>query len=311
MTIPMPTPVRAAVACALLGPALVVLPTIAAAQSAPRPVPDPGAAPVSRPPPAPPSEEEIRRVEQRGREIAFSLDAVGRARVEFDRYGEPTAAPDHLLLLRGRDVWRVVFVKEAAVDKGRPRTWVVAEISFVNDPTNAGPLRIMSPPRPAADTTVTHLRAMEIARSTAVGRGLRPPLDAAIFRERNGTFSAYLKSRPQEAEGVLFGADLLIRVAATGRRLISGAPLHAGVPVTLDPGDRPPGGPTVHSHLEADLPTATDVATVMRHARVAPHLVLTPHFIFRIDAAGRVSYLGPNPDPPAPPAVPRAAGGKP
>ena len=52
--------------------------------------------------------------------------------------------------------------------------------------------------------------------------------------------------------------------------------------------------PTAHSHLDNDLPTATDVAMVMIWPTLAPHLVLTPHHIFRIDADGTIGYLDPN-----------------
>jgi len=71
---------------------------------------------------------------------------------------------------------------------------------------------------------------------------------------------------------------------------------------------RAAGQPSLHSHASGDLPTVGDVALVRMHPSLAPHLVLTPHSIFRIDAEGSITWLGPNPVPGSAPSVPAGSG---
>jgi hypothetical protein len=83
-------------------------------------------------------------------------------------------------------------------------------------------------------------------------------------------------------------------VAASGRQVTGVEPLHAGDPVDIPAAGRGPGRPTLHEHATGDLPAPTDVARVVLRPDIAPHLVLTPLFMFRLDARGGVTYLGPN-----------------
>ena len=85
-----------------------------------------------------------------------------------------------------------------------------------------------------------------------------------------------------------------VRVTANGRQVIGSEPYHAGA-TALPLAPRPPGQPTLHMHGEEDLPSPTDVAMVLLHPELAPHLVMTPHYLFRIDAQGKLTFLGPSP----------------
>ena len=84
-----------------------------------------------------------------------------------------------------------------------------------------------------------------------------------------------------------------MKVRRSPRRVAGLEPLHAEATSVALPGGAS-SGPTVHTHLEEDLPTVTDVALVLRNPNLAPHLILTPRHIFRIDAEGVISYLGSN-----------------
>ena len=250
----------------------------------------------------PPPEETIREIEARGRQIATYLlaAAAGTERLR----GQSAAIPASTVVLQGRDGgWEVLFLSEPdPVGKG---TAVIAQVGF--DPTSgqAAEVRLMAPPRPAPAATVSYARAIETARAAAAGRpGAPAPHEAAVFRERDGTFSVYLKSTGGEPGVPRFGADLLARVAASGRQILSVEALHSGESLP-PPASRAPGQASLHTHGLGDLPTPTDVAVVMRHPELAPHLVLTPRSMFRIDARGGITYLGPNPAPP-----PTAGGGR-
>jgi hypothetical protein len=86
----------------------------------------------------------------------------------------------------------------------------------------------------------------------------------------------------------------MARVAASGRQLRSIEGLHAGDPIAVPIPARATGQATLHTHTTGDLPTPTDVALVRIHPALAPHLVMTPRHIFRIDRDGKVTWLGPN-----------------
>jgi hypothetical protein len=248
-----------------------------------------GAAPAGAP-----HEETLLDLAERGRTIAVCLQAVERARARLREHPGEVAAPDRILALPGRDGWRVILLQEGAGPSPKgPR--VLAEIGYSPDAAEAGALRVMAPPRPAAAATTAHLRALQTATAAAARLpGMTPPLDEAVVREKNGSFSVYLLSRPASPGEVRFGGDVLVRVAASGRQVAAVETLHPGEPLDSPAAGRGPGQPTLHEHATGDLPSPTDVARVVLRPDVAPHLVLTRRFMFRIDARGGVVYLGPN-----------------
>jgi hypothetical protein len=244
-----------------------------------------------------PSDETLRGIEERGRAIASAFAAVAKGRDLLARQGEGVTPPDKVVAIEDHGVWRVSFLRDASDQTvpGMPRqgTLIVAETEYSPISEDVGSLRAMVPPRPAPATTISYARALGVAEQAAADRKEVPPFDAAVIREKNGTFSVYLQARPQAASVVSFGRDLVVLVAASGRQLVSIEPLHASsTDVPLE--GRPEGKPTLHVHPSVDLPTPTDVAQVCGHASIAPHLVMTPHFIFRIGDRGALSYLGPN-----------------
>jgi hypothetical protein len=286
-------PKRMRPGAAALAGALLLQAARAAAPAGAAAAPPPGA-----PAASPPAEETLRQIEERGRQIATYLQALaaGTERLR-GQGGDP---PGRSVVLQARDGgWEVLFLAESPSAKGPV---VIAQVGF--DPTSgqAADLRLMAPPRPAPGATVSHARAIETAEAAMAQRSDVPaPREAAVFREKDGTFSVYLMSAAGDPGVPRFGADLLARVAASGRQILSVEPLHAEETV-LPPAARAPGQATLHAHGRGDLPAPTDVATVLRHPDLAPHLVLTPRSMFRIDARGGITYLGPNP-------APRPAGG--
>ncbi len=288
-----PGPLRVAVATALLGLAA------GAAQ---------GGAALAQDRPA---DTDLQAVEQRGREIALYLKASSKAAERLKREGSGIAPPDQTVVIKGRDGWRVVFLKSPGPATGQKGPLVLAETGF--DPTSGevGNLSPVVPPKAAPGSTLAYIRALETARTAASGRQeAKPPLDEAVVKETDGTFLVYLKSSIESDWLVRAGDDLVVRVSSNGRQVVSIDPLHSE-PTALHLGERPPGQPTLHTHKKGDLPAPTDVAIVLLHPGLAPHLVLTPRYMFRIDAEGHVTYLGPNPAPPAPVATSGGAGGAP
>ena len=254
-----------------------------------------------------PADETLRAIAERGRLIAGYVQAVSKARDLLAKQGVGIAPPDSLVATLDHDLWTIAFLRDPPRDEspGMPRrgTLLLGAADYSESTGEAGTLRSMVPPQTAPATLVSYGRALKVAETAAADRATGTPKehDASIVRERDGSFTIYLIPRPEDPSKVPFGTDLVVRVAANGRQLQTLDPLHTeGTEVPL--AGRAAGRPTLHIHKSGDLPTPTDVALVLLHTGLAPHLVLTPHFIFRIDAEGTITYLGPNQTTPAPPA---------
>ena len=197
---------------------------------------------------------------------------------------------------------------------------IVGETTFSPDSGQVGTLGLIVPPRSAPATIQAYSHALDEAESATLGR---PEAGAsfvdAVIREKDSTFAVYVISqKPDEAapapgtpRSVVIGRDFIVRVAANGRQVLSVDRLHDSV-ASLSLLPRAPGAPMLHEHDKGDLPAPTDVALVMRQPVLAPLLVLTGRFMFRVDREGGVTWLGPNPTPlvkPAPSPPPPGRGG--
>lgn len=246
-----------------------------------------------------PPENALRAIEERGRQISLYLAASVKAQEALRQSPQEVPTPDEAVALEDRQGWRVVFLKDI-IDRGVKRGMrVLGEVDYDPSSGEAGILRLMVPPRTAPPSTVAFARALqEAVKSASAQGGIPAPYEEAVVREKDGAFSVYLRSAPAEGGMAQFGADLLVRIASSGRQTLSIEPLH-GEAAAISSAPRRAGEPTLHVHPSGDLPVPTDVAQVLRVPALAPHLVLTPRFMFRIDAEGRITYLGPR-QPPAP-----------
>ncbi len=261
-------------------------------------------APAATAAPSAPPEQSLRAVEERGRLLADYFEALAQSEARL-RGESDIAPPDAAVVIKSSDGLRVIFLKDVVQSGGRKGTMEIAESAY--DPTSRKAIGLSSfaPPTPAPASVISFMRALQQAKDGAAGRKeAKPPFDHAVIREKDGSFSVYLRAR--DADGP--GGDLLALIAATGRQLVDVQALHLAV-THLPPGEHKPGQATLHSHTdtESELPSPTDVALIIRRPDLAPHLVLTPRWMFRIDAEGGLTYLGPNPVP-RPPA-PSAPGG--
>jgi hypothetical protein len=257
-----------------------------------------------------PPEEALASLQERGRLIALYLQAVDRAAELLKAQRSNAPRSDRTVVVPEREGWRVVYLEESAGGAspggpGRKGPTLVAETTFSPDSGIVGTLGLSVPPRAAPATIQAYARSLSEAEAATLSRpdGGKPCLDA-VLREPDGTFTVYVISqRPEEecppaaesAGSVLFGRDFMVRVAATGRQVLSVERLHDSLS-TLSLQPRAPGVPLLHPHDKGDLPAPTDVAMVLRHRVIAPLLVLTKRFMFRIDREGAVTWLGANPD---------------
>jgi len=251
--------------------------------------------------PARPSDQELRAITEGGRRIASYHEAIVTSRKRFE---ESTDFGDQVrpVVVDRNGVWHVVFISRE-VQAGDVKVWrLVADAVFRPRAGEVERLDVVDPPKPPPTDAQAAMRAIETARAGAQAQldAVPPPFAEAVFRDKGGTFTVYLQSRTGTRAVSRIGSDLKAKISADGNQVLEIAPLHGrGESVDVPPGDG--RTPTLHSHARGDLPTETDVALVIESPHIAPHLVLTPAWILRIEADGMVTWLGRNEVPPVAP----------
>ena len=248
-----------------------------------------------------PTEADLRAITDAGKRIAAYHEAIAGSRAALSQrqpdQGERAVVADR------NGVMHVFFLRREVVGQ-ETRGWVpVADATWQPRAGEVSSLVLMDASKAPPADVVQHLRALEAARSGVGARpgGPAPPFDEAVFKEKGSIgYTVYLQTRPERADAARFGSDVRVRVSGDGMQVAEIVPLHDATTTVAVPA-RPGASPTLHSHAQGDLPTETDVAVVLNHPALAPHLVLTPRHMFRIESDGRILWLGPNAVPPAAP----------
>lgn len=248
-----------------------------------------------------PSEEALHQVETRGRRIASYHEAVARTRAKHERQVPDLDESVRWVTVERGGSMKVIVLRPVS-SATEPKAWqMLAEVGFNSKAGEVTTFERHMPPRQAPADALALQRAIDAA-AAVIGLYVpdsRAPFEVSAFKETDKTISVYLQATPEN--GILrFGSDLLSQVSGDGVKVTKSTPLHVGTPAMPVPTSAA-GEPTLHSHVEGDLPTETDVAMVIEHPKLAPHLVLTPRYMFRIDQSGAITYLGPNQVPPAAP----------
>ena len=246
-----------------------------------------------------PDEEALRAISLQGRRIASYHEAVARAQARY-REQNGDSGPVQVVIVDRGGVTKAVFVRrQMDAQKLKSAYVMVAEAGFNPRAGEVTTYQEFNPPKTPPTDAIQELSALESAYAAASAQ-VKPGADfeEAVFREPDKTLTVYLKTTPKASQAS-FGGDARAQVASTGLQVTQFQALHDTATTTLDIPAQKTQGPTLHEHVAGDLPTETDVATVIEHARLAPHLVLTPRFMFRIDDTGAITYIGPNQVPPA------------
>jgi hypothetical protein len=249
-----------------------------------------------------PSEEALRAIETLGRRIASYHEALARARERLPREGADLRQGIRLVVVERGGAWKVIVMRRGEGDAAAQGWKMLAEIGFNAKAGEVTTFQRFAPPKQAPSDALAALQAIDVVTGTiALHLPLaRAPFAEAVFREPDKSHMVYLQPATEVAAEARFGADIRSQVSSDGTKVLKSSPLH-GTAAWVAVSPSPRGEPTLHSHVEGDLPTETDVALVIENPKLAPHLVLTPRHMFRIDAAGAITYLGPNQVPPAPP----------
>jgi len=243
-----------------------------------------------------PAEETLKAIEQAGRQIALYHEAIARAVDQLGKEAGDGLPMDLPVVVDRRDGWHVIFLKKPSAPVTSRTMLMVADVLFSPARGEVTRVRAQPSPRPAPADAQSYYQALEIAEAAAaVRKEATPPFDRVILRDsdRGGSLLVYLQTRPEDARAARFGSDLRVTMSSDGKQVRGIEAPHAA-PTVIPLPAAGAGQPTLHVHAEGDLPTESDVALILRHPALAPHLVLTPKFIFRIEKDGRIAYLGRN-----------------
>src|SRR5688572_28083973 len=118
-----------------------------------------------------PSEESLRLLQERGRTIALYLDAVDRGAKRFSLPSGQSKGPDRTVAIVDRDGWRVLFLKDLALDTApsgpKKGLLLMGDTSVSPDAREVGDLRLMLPPHADTASAQSYARALGQAETAA------------------------------------------------------------------------------------------------------------------------------------------------
>ncbi len=247
-----------------------------------------------------PSEESLRAIEASGRRLASYREAVERCVAKMRE--QPGGAPEsdiQIVVPKRAGGSHITFTRKAAPGQTNLGLLMVAEADFDDASGVVDHALGLPEPKPLPAVLLPYVKALQLVAGVVASRpDAKPPLVTSIFKEKDRGLTVYLQS--QAGEGIVrFGGDFRVKASPDGQMVVGIEPLHANV---TDVAARAVASsqPTLHMHESGDIPTDTDVALVLSHPTLAPHLVLTPSSMYRIDASGSITWLGPNQAPPGP-----------
>ncbi|HYV86458.1 MAG TPA: hypothetical protein VFB49_11145 [Patescibacteria group bacterium] len=250
-----------------------------------------------------PSDEMLRAVESDGHRIASYHEAIAKARDRAREKNGDLLDGTRMVVVNRSGTWHVVFLRQTVIAGVQKGLMAVADAVFQPRAGDLSAFQAFDPPRVSPSDAQAAMRAGEGSRTRAQqGMPGGTTFDEAVLRDGPGPWTVYLQRHPTAPGSFLIGGDFTATVGPDGTQVTDFKPIHdksVDVSVALSKS----GSPTLHMHPTGDLPTATDVAMVVEHPTLAPHLVLTPRWMFRIEEGGTITFLGPNSVPPV------AAGG--
>jgi hypothetical protein len=259
----------------------------------------PGAAPPGAAPAGDrPADEMLRAAESDGHRIASYHEAIAKALVRAGEKNRDLLEDTRTIVVNRGGIWHVVFLRQVITASVTRGLMAVADAVFQPRAGDLSAFQAFDPPRVSPTDAQAALRAGDNSISKAQqGMPGGTSFDEVILRDGQGPWTVYLQRRSSVVGMALIGGDFLATVSPDGTQVTGIKPIHDksvddSVPLAKS------GSPTLHTHPVGDLPTATDVALVLEHPALAPHLVLTPRWMFRIEEGGRITYLGPNSVPP-------------
>lgn len=133
----------------------------------------------------------------------------------------------------------------------------------------------------------------DLADAAALAKAFPSPLQRAwnysVFREADGTITAYLLPANSDPTIIPIGSDFRLSISSDGKKILNSVALHQSF-LQLPLQKQGAGG--FHTHtLQEDLPPETDLAVLKLYPGGTPHYFVTRKGLFSFDGTGLI-FLG-------------------
>lgn len=231
-----------------------------------------------------PSFEELGMIELRGRQIA-EYERVALKAAELLPPGRPDLERlENYVAIKEPGIWRVYFGK-VSDDGGK---FNAAYIYFC--PADSfDQMQLQGADQEISGEILELARAVRLAVHSIAGPMQFPRYNTDVFREQDGTITAYLLPGNEKPGIAVLGGDFKFLISKDGTRVIKKSKLHKEameIPLTGN-------SEAFNKHLsDSSLPAETDVAFVLLYPILASHYVVGPKWMSRIDSDGKIYILG-------------------
>ena len=234
---------------------------------------------------AQPSNTEIARIEQRGKEIA-EYERTAIQSTDLTLAANPDLSKLELYVAqKEQSTWWAYYGKLSENDE---------EFQIAYNYACTDKSCILQTARSVTKELIVLAKAIKLSLNALRTETTHPKWNSNVFREADGTLSVYLMPGNTDANVFLIGGDYKFSVSSDASHIMSKNRIHKSFIKIAKRG--PKGEPiasTLHSHtIGNDLPTETDVAHVILHSQLAPHYIVGPVWFSRIDQNGKISILG-------------------
>ena len=233
-----------------------------------------------------PSQEEIKRIEARGKQIANYERAAIRATDLMLAHHPDKSKLGIYVAVNQNNKWTVYFGK--LVDKGLEAEYVYS--------CPDGQFDQMKPDENDKNISTEAFyfaKAVSLARDSIAQEMTFPRYNTNVFREQDGKITVYFIPGNKELDTVILGGDFKVSVSNDASKILNKTKLHANsLTFSLKAEKDRPTAAAFHTHVLSELPTETDVALILLYPVLAPHYVTAQTWMSKINADGQITVLG-------------------
>lgn len=228
-----------------------------------------------------PTVEDLAVIAERGRALNEYDQATWHATDAVQMANPKTVEGQHYIAKKENGKWRVVFGR---LNNAQDRF----EISYeAVQQANAKDFAVQKEPAGREDVGffLCATRAIELAMKD-FGRAGRP-YNLAVLPGPADQLYVYLYPAQTKAHVYPLGGDVRYLVSADGTKIVEKRQMHKTILESAPvPGTKKSGG--YHTHFLSDVPEDTDVFHVLTQDPPAPEMVVTAHFMYKVETDGSI-----------------------
>ncbi len=233
---------------------------------------------------SPASGNELSEITARGRQLARYDQAAWHATDAARALGPAPGSTECYVAVEDGGKWVVAFGK---LDETRSKLQVVYEAVQGTGPADFSAKKL-DPPREETGSVLFRARAIETTRADFGPRDR--PYNVAIVPASKGQVFVYFVPAQTDAGIFPLGGDTRYLVSRDGTTILERRELHRATIDFKAPGSGNTEAP-FHTAVLDDAPEDTDVFHVLARTPSIPELILTPQYVYRVEADGTICYV--------------------